>query len=136
MQQTKKTRIKTILKQDNNSRQIIDIVPVSKKKEKKIKTLLSSPIQLAHHPITAADVAPLPLRCRTNITPLSLLCYHSFCRYTVATQSLLLSPPLLLHCRSTVAPLLLRCCSAVTTLSSRYRSAVTPLTLQTKLSPR
>ena len=54
--------MKKKLKQDSNSRQRQDIVPVSNLKARKTKTLLSLTIHLAHHPIAAAAVAPLLLR--------------------------------------------------------------------------
>ena len=53
-----KDRIKTILKQDSNSRHRQDIVPVSNLKAMKIKTFLSFPIHLAHNWFAAAAVAP------------------------------------------------------------------------------
>ena len=93
------------------------------KKRREIKTFLSSPINLAHH---HSAVAPLSLRCRTNIATLLLCCcsaiaplLHRYC-FTVA--------PLLLHCRSTVAPLLsllllLHCRTAIAPVSLYCRSA-------------
>ena len=81
-------------------------------KGRKIKTLLSSPIHLAHH---RSAVAPLSLRCRTDIATLS-----PCCRSAVA--------PLSHRYRSAVAlPLSLRCCVAVALLLHRYRSTVDPL---------
>ena len=138
-----KNRMKKILKQDSNSRQIQDIVPVSNLKARKIKTLLSFPIHLAHHRFAATAVALLLLRCRSDaaaVAPsvatlslllllmLSLRCHsccrscRSCCRYAVAPSiapAVTLLPLLLLiYCWSDVAP-----------LSLRYQSTVTPLLL-------
>ena len=132
----RKNRIKTILKQDSNSRERQCIVPVSNLKARKTKTLLSLPIHLAHHQFAAAAVAPLLLRCCSAVATLSL-----HCRSVVA--------PLSLRCCSAVAPLpllsllmSLRCCScyrscccsavapAVAPLSLRCRSDVAPLLLR------
>ena len=83
-------------------------------KGRKIKTLLSSPIHLAHHRST---VEPILLCCCTHIATLSLCC-----RSTVA--------PLSHRYRSAVAtPLLLRCRAGVTPLLHRYCSTVAPLLL-------
>ena len=83
-----------------------------KNKERKIKTLLSSPIHLDHHRST---VEPLSLRCRPDIATLSLCC-----RSAVTT---------LLHryCSAVATPLLLCCRAPVTPLSHRYPSTVAPL---------
>ena len=82
--------------------------------ERKIQTLLSSPIHLADH---RSAVAPLSHRYCSAVAPLSLLC-----RSVVAPLS---------HCyRSAVSPpLLLRCRAAFAPLSHRYRSTVAPLML-------
>ena len=104
-------RMKTILKQDSKSRQRQDIVPVSNLKARKIRTLLSLPIHLYHHPIAAAAV-----------TPLSLRCLSAAFAPAVVKLSLLLSPQQLFRCRSAVAPMSLRCCSCC-------HSAVAPLSL-------
>ena len=95
--------MKKILKQDRNSRQRQYIVPVSNLKARKIKTLLSLPIHLAHHPIAAASVALLSLRCRSAVAPLPLLSLLLL---------LLLSLLLSLRFRSAVAPLSISCRSA------------------------
>ena len=81
-------------------------------KGRKIETLLSSPIHLAHH---CSTVEPVSLSCHTDIATLSLCC-----RSAVA---------LLSHrYRSAVArPLLVRCRAAVTQLMHRYCSTVAPL---------
>ena len=118
--------MKKILKQDINSIQRQNIVPISNLKARKIKTLLSLPIHLAHHRIAAAAVAPLLLRCRSadaavspavalDIAPavdlmllLLLLCCLSLCCSLVALLSLLY--------RSDIAQLSLRFLSAVTPL--------------------
>ena len=99
MQQTKKLEENKIETRQQN-------------KERKIKTLLSSPTHLAHH---CSAVAPLSLRCHTDISAL----LH-FCRSAVA--------PLLHRYHSTVAPpLSLRCCAAVAPLFHRYCSTVSAL---------
>ena len=73
-------------------------------KGRKIKTLLSSPIHLAHHHST---VEPLSLCCCTDIATLS----HRY--------------------RTAIVPLLLRrCCSVVALLSHRYRTGIAPLSLR------
>ena len=111
--------MKKILKQDSNSRQRQDIVPVSNLKARKTKHLLLFPIHLVHHRFAAADFAPLSLRCHTAITLLSLRYCCSCRRYAVATLSLRCRSavaPLSLRCHSAVAPLLLSCCSAVAPL--------------------
>ena len=79
---------------------------------RKIKTLLSSPIHLAHH---CSTVEPISLRCRTDIATLSLCCCSA-----VATLSHR-------YCSDVAPPLSLRCCSAVVPLWHRYRSTVSPL---------
>ena len=105
--------MKKILKHDSNSRQIQDVVPISNLKARKIKTLLSLPIHLAHHRIAAAAVAPFSLRC----------CYcRSCCRSCYCSCCLSAVSP-------AVASLLLRCCSAVAPLSLCYLSTVDPLSL-------
>ena len=81
-------------------------------KGRKIKTLLSSPIDLAHHRST---VKPLLLRSRPDIATLSLCCCSA------------LTTLLHRYCSAVATPLLLRCCAAVTPLSHRYRSTVAPL---------
>ena len=78
-------------------------------KGRKIKTLLSSPIHLAHH---CSTVEPLSLRCLPDIATLSLCC-----RSAVATLSHR-------YCSAVALPLMLRCRAAVTPLSHRYRSTV------------
>ena len=88
-----KSQMKTILKQDSTSKQRQYIVPVSNLKARKIKTLLSLPIHLAHHRFAAASVAPLLLNCCSAVALLSL-CFHSAVAAVapaVATPSLLLS---------------------------------------------
>ena len=82
------------------------------KKGRKIKTLLSLPIHLAHHRSTVEP--PLP-RCRTDIATLSLCC-----RSAVATLSHR-------YCSAVATPLSLRCRASVTPLSHRYCSTVAPL---------
>ena len=109
-----KNRTKKILKQDSNSRQRQDIVPVRNLKARKMKTLLSLPIHLDHHRFAAAAITPLSLPCRSGVAPVSLRC-----RSGVA--------PVSLRCCSGVAPVSLRCCSAVAPLSLRSRSSVTQL---------
>ena len=81
-------------------------------KRSKIKTLLSSPIHLAHH---RSAVAPISLRCCTNIATLSLCCR------SVVT--------LMLHRYHTaIVPLSPRlCCSVVALMSHRYRSTISLL---------
>ena len=105
------------LKQDSNSRQRQDIVPVCNMKARKIKTIFLLPIHLAHHPIADAAVAPLLLSCRAAISLLSI----RYCSDVSLLLSLLLSlrncSCYCLHCRSAVAPLSLRYCSAVAPLS-------------------
>ena len=105
---------------------------------RKIKTLLSSPIHLAHHRST---VEPLSLRCRPDIAMLSLCCRsavttlsHRYCS-DVAT-------PLLIRCRAAVTPLSHRYCSTVALLLSlllsiRSRTAIVPLShrFQTTTAP-
>ena len=82
--------------------------------ERKIKTLLSSPIHLAHH---RSAVAPLFLLYRFAVALLSH-CY----RYAVT----LLSP----RCPTTIAPLAFRCRSAaVATLSRCCRTVIAPVLL-------
>ena len=81
-------------------------------KGKKIKTLLSSTIHLAHH---CSTVKPLSLRCRTDIATL-LLC----CRSAAATLSHR-------YCSAVATPMPLCCHTAVTPLSHRYRSTVASL---------
>ena len=81
-------------------------------KGRKIKTLLSSPIHLAHHRST---VEPLLLRCCTDIATLSLCCRSAVALISHRYRSAV-STPLLLSCRTDVAP-----------LSHRYRSTVAPL---------
>ena len=138
MKRMRKNGMKTILKQKSNSRQRKDIVPNSNPKARKKRLLLSLPIHLAHHPIAAAAVAPLSLRCYSVVAPLS----HRY-RYAVAPLSLRCHTaiaPLLHHYRSTAALLLslllsLRNCScyslncryAVAPLLLRCRSAVAPV---------
>ena len=114
-----KNRKKKILKKDSKSRM-------------KIKTLLSSPIHLAHH---RSAIVPLSLRrCRsvvalmshryrTGIAPLSLRFCCSCCRYTVA--------PLSHRYRATVAPLLslllsIRSRTSIEPLWRRCRTAIAP----------
>ena len=106
-------------------------------KERKIKTLLSSPIHLDHH---CSAVAPILLRCcsvvdplshryRTGIAPLSLRCCRSCCRYTVApllhrycsTVNLLLLLLLSIHSRTAIAPLSRRCRNAVAPAQRGYK---------------
>ena len=71
--------------------------------ERKIKTLLSLPIHLAHH-CTAG--APLSLRCPSVVTPL----LHRY--------------------RTAIVPLpLRRCCSVVALMSHRYHTTIVPLSL-------
>ena len=137
-----KKRIKRILKQDSNSRQRQYIVPVSNLKARKIKTLLSLTIHLVHHPIDAAAVDLLLLRCCSTIAPLSL-CYRSavaalslHCCYAAASVTPAVAPaiasavaPMSLRCRSAVAPLSLWCCSAIPPLSVCFRSVFAPLSL-------
>ena len=111
----KKNRMKTILKQDSNSMQRQNIVPVSNLKASKIKTLLSLPIHLAHHRFTAASVPMLLLLCCSTVAPLPL------------PLLLLLLPllPLLIYLL-----LSLRCCSCC---SSASTPSVTPLSLRCRL---
>ena len=85
-----------------------------KNKGRKIKTLLSSPIHLAHHRST---VEPLSLGCRTDIATLPLCC---------RSDVIMLSRR---YCSAVAPPLSLRCRAAVTPLSHRYRSTVSPLLL-------
>ena len=101
-----KNRTKTILKQESNSKQRQDIVPVSNLKARKIKTLLSLPIHLAHHRFAAAAVAPLSIRCCSVVDPL------------------------LLRCCSAVAPLSLRCCSAAAAVTPAVATLSLLLSLQ------
>ena len=96
----RKNRKKKRLKQESKSR-------------KEDKTLLSSPIHLAHH---CSAVAPLSLCCRTAIATLSLCC-----RSAVASLSH--------RYRTDIAPLSLRCCRswcryAVAPLLHRYCATV------------
>ena len=128
MQRTKK-KMKTILKQDSNSIQRQDIVTVSNLKARKIKTLLPSPIHLAHHPIAAAVVALLLLRCCTAIAPLWLRCCRSFWRYAVTPDTAAAVASMSLRFHSNVTPLSLRYCSAIAQLSLSCRSAVALLPL-------
>ena len=136
--------MKKILKQDSNSRQRQDIVPISNMKERKIKTFLSLPIHLAHHHIAAAAVNPLSLRCRF-CRSCCCYCYYSFCLSSVA-------PVVAPAVAPAVAPFSLRCrfrrsaaaavTPAVTTLSllillllplhchSCFRSVVAPVSLR------
>ena len=88
-------------------------------KGRKIKTLLSSPIHLAHHRSTVkplSDIAMMLLCCRSTVAPLLSL--------------------LMLLCSCTaIAPLLLRCCRscccyAVAPLSHRCRAVVEPQPLR------
>ena len=106
--------MKTILKQDSNSRQRQDIVCVSNLKARKIKTLLSLPIHLAHHRFAAATVTPLSLRCLSAAAAVAPAVSPS-----VAPAFALLS-----------LLMLLCCCSAVAPISLRYQSAVAPLLLR------
>ena len=107
----------------------------SKKKGRKIKTLLSSPIHLAHH---RSAVALLSLRCRTNIATLSL-----YCRSAVATLShryCSAVAPLLRCCHNAIAPVSLHCRSAavapaVATQSHRYHTVVAPLSNRDRSGP-
>ena len=110
--ENEKTRMKKILKQVRNSRQRQDIFPVSNLENRKIKTLLLSPIHLAHHPFAATAFTPLSLRCHIAIAPLSLRCCCSCCRYEVAPAITSAIAPLSFCFRSAVTPLLLRCRSA------------------------
>ena len=152
MQRTEKNRMKIILKQDINSRQRQDIVPVSNLKARKIKTLLSFPIHLSHHQFSAAAVAPLSLRCRSAVAlafaPAMAPAISPAIAPAVAPLSLLLS----LRCCSAVDPLPLLslhclcccpcCCYAIAPnispsvaplsflLSLCCRSAVAPLSLR------
>ena len=96
MQRTKKLEEKKIKIREQN-------------KVRKIKTLLLSPIHLAHHRST---VEPLSLHYRTDIATLSLCC-----RSAVATLSHR-------YCSAVAPPLSLRFCAAVTPLSHRYCSTV------------
>ena len=85
-----------------------------KNKGRRIKTLLSLPIHLAHHRST---VELLSLRYFSAIAPLS----HQY-RYTVAMLSLL--------CRTAIALLLFRCRSAaVNPLSRCCHTAIAPVSL-------
>ena len=100
--------------------------------ERKIKTLLSLPIHLAHHRST---IAPLSLRCPSGVAPLlhrycTAIVPLSLCRYRSAAVALLLRccrtaiVPVLLHCRSaSVAP-------AVATQSHCYCTRIAPLSLR------
>ena len=94
-------------------------------KGRKIKTLLSSPIHLAHHRSTVAllslryrsAIAPLLLRYRSAIATLS----HRY-RYAVTLLSL--------RCRTAIVPLSFRCLyAAVTPLSRCYHTAIAPVLL-------
>ena len=124
----KKNSMKTILKQDSNSRQMQDIVPVSNLNQG-ISTLCCScqstwliinslPLLLlrcrccrSYFCYTADSVAPFPL-----LSLLLLLrchsCYHSCYHFTVTPAAVLLY----LRCRSTITPLSVRCCSIVAPL--------------------
>ena len=99
MQRTKKLEEKKIKTREQN-------------KGRKIKTLLSSPIHLAHHRST---VELLSLCYCTDIAMLSLCC-----RSAVST---------LMHryCSAVAPPLSLCCCAAITPLSHWYCSTVAPL---------
>ena len=99
MQRTKKLEEKKIKKREKN-------------KGRKIKTLLSSPIHLAHH---ISTVEPLSLCCRTDIATLSLCCRSA------------IAPLSHRYCSAVAPPLSLRCRAAVTPLSHRYCSTVAPL---------
>ena len=115
------------------------IKPRQQNKGRKIKTLLSSPIHLAHHRYT---VAPLSLRYRSTIAPLSLRCRTDIATVSPCYRSAV--APLSFRCRSAAVALLLRCCCtdialvllhycsaavapAVATQSHRYRATVAPL---------
>ena len=84
-------------------------------KGRKIKTLLSSPIHLAHH---CSTVKPLSLRYRSAVTPIFLCC-----RSVVAPLSHL-------YHTATVPLLLCRCCSVVALLSYSYCTGIAPLSLR------
>ena len=107
MQQTKKLEENKIKTRQQN-------------KGRKIKAFLLSPIHLAHH---RSAVAPLSLRCHTNIATLSLCCRSA-------------AAPISHRYRSTVAPilsllLLLRCCTDIALLMPiRSRTAIAPLSLR------
>ena len=125
--------MKTILKQDSNSRQRQDIVPVSNLKARKIETLLSLPIHLGHYQFAAAAVAPLSIHCRC-CPSCCLSCCRSCCRSAIAPAVAPDVAPLSLRCRC--------CCSCcryccdytvtpvVALLSLRYRSVISPLSLR------
>ena len=146
----RKNRMRIILKQDSNSRQRQDIVPVSNLKSRKIKTFFSLPIHLSRHIFAAAAVTLFSLLCRSTFAPLSLLlslllslrcrsccrsavaplprlslrccCYHSCCRYAVA--------PVIAPAVTPLSLLMSICChSAIAPLSVRCRSVVAPLPL-------
>ena len=145
MQRTKKLEEKKIKTREQN-------------KGRKIKTLLSSPIHLAHH---CSTVKPLSLRCRTDIATLSLYCHsavatlsHRYCSAVAPQLSLccrtavaplshryrstvapILSLLLLLRSLTSITPKLRHCCSAavapaVDTQSHRYRTSIAPLSLR------
>ena len=100
----KKNTMKTILKQDSNSRQRQDIFPVSNLISRKIKTLLSLPIHLDHHIFAAAAVDPLLLRCRSAAAAVAPAVY-TLLLMLLLLLSLLLSLFCCSFCRS--------CCRSV-----------------------
>ena len=117
MQQTKKLEENKIITRQQN-------------KESKIKTLLLSPIHLAHH---RSAVAPLSLCCRTNIATLSP-CYRSAVTPLSHHYHSAVAPPLSFCCRAAVTPLLHQYRSTVALLLSlllplRSHTAITPLLL-------
>ena len=108
MQRTKKIEEKKIKTREQN-------------KGRKNKTLLSSPIHLAHH---RSAVAPLLLRCCTAISMLSLCCRSAVAplshRYRSAVApplSLLLS----LRSRTAIAPPSRRCGTATPSAQRGYK---------------
>ena len=136
MQRTKKLEEKEIKTREQN-------------KGRKIKTLLSSPIHLAHHRSTVAPlslrycsaVAPILLRCRSVVAPLPQRYFTATvplslrrCCSVVALLSLLLLlrsrtaiAPLLRHCRSAaVAPAVATQSTGIKPLSRRCRTAIAP----------
>ena len=153
MQQTKKNRMKKILKQDINSRQRKDIVPVSNLKARKITLccrcqstwlIIDSLLLLSLR--CCSVVALLSLCCCSagTLLPLLLLrcrccrsCYCYAVTAAIVPAVTTLSLLLLLWCRSGVALvslcyrsvislLSLRCCSAAADITAAVASAVAP----------
>ena len=133
-----KNRTKTILKQDSNSIERQEIVPVSNLKARKIKlccrcqstwliidllSLLSLHCRSAVAPAVSPLLLLLSIRCHYAVTTLSLRCHY-------AAASFAPLPLLLLRCHSFYCS----CCHSTVTpavdlLSIRYCSVISPLSL-------